>query len=315
MECVTLVEISVVVPVFNSEECVDELYRRISTTLGSLDVSYEIVLVDDSSPDGSWNRIAQIARRDVAVKGFRLSRNFGQHAAITAGLSHATGRWAVVMDCDLQDPPEDIPRLYAEAHKGCDIVLAKRSGRRHSAFRRLAARAYFRTLSLFNRAPFQHEYGSFSLISRRVIDAFLAVPDRDRHYLLILYWLGFTVRSIEYEHGDRLAGGSTYTLRKLLRHAVEGVFFQTTVFLRWIVYLGLGLSLLGFLYAGWLVMRYLFWSAFPGWTSLAVLILVIGGVVTASIGIVGLYIGKIFEQVKQRPLYVVSDQVVNGVER
>ena len=309
-----VMERSVVIPVYNAADCLKELHRRLSKSLSGLTGSFEIVLVDDASRDDSWSVIAQIAKEDRRVTAVRLSRNFGQHAAITAGLRECTGDWAVVMDCDLQDPPEDIPRFWSKAQEGFDIVLGRRRERQHSAFRRAAARLYFRLLGIFNRTVFDSSYGSFSIISRRVIDAFLRLGDGSRHYLLMLYWLGFVRADIDYDHGDRFAGRSAYRLRSLIRHALDGLFFQTTVLLRWIIHAGFAVSTLGMLTAAYIVYRYLTSTALPGWTSLAVLILVVGGFTIISVGVAGLYIGEIFEQVKARPLYVVSRRIVRGIE-
>lgn len=309
------IEVSVVVPVYNAAGCLSELHRRLTGTLGRLTSSFEIVLVDDGSLDGSWAAIAQLAKDDPRVRALRLSRNFGQHAAITAGLKECEGAWAVVMDCDLQDPPEEIPRLWHRAQEGVDIVLARRRQRQHSLFRRAAARLYFTLLGLFNRTVFDSAYGTFSIISRRVIDTFLRVEDGSRHYLLMLYWLGFERAAIEYDHGDRYSGESTYRLRTLIKHALDGIFFQTTVFLRWIIHAGFLLSATGLALAAYLVYHYFRSGALEGWTSLAVLILIIGGFTIVSIGVAALYIARIFEQVKGRPLFVVSRRIVHGVEQ
>jgi polyisoprenyl-phosphate glycosyltransferase len=310
-----MVELSIVIPVYNAEGCLLALHERLTRVLSGLTTAYEIVLVDDGSLDGSWEVLVQLTKQDHRVKAFRFSRNFGQHAAITAGLAHCIGQWAILMDCDLQDPPEDVPRLYAKALEGYDIVLARRLERRHSLLRKMAARIYFGWLGFFNRTKFDYTFGSFSIISRQVVDAFLTVNDRARQYLLILYWLGFRVGTIEYSHAARLAGKSSYSIQALLRHAVDGMVFQTTILLRWIIYLGFLLSLGGFLLAALLIYSWFARSAFPGWTSLAVLSLLIGGFVTISIGVVGLYIGRIFDEVRQRPLYVISRRIVDGSEQ
>ena len=310
-----MVEISIVVPVYGCRESLGPLHQRLSAALRAITPSYEIVLVDDCDRQGSWEAAAELARADRAVKAFRLSRNFGQHAAITAGLAQCTGRWAVVMDCDLQDPPEMIGELYRAAQAGSDVVLARRKRKHHSAFRRLAARAYFRVLRVLAAARLDGEFGSFSIISRKVIDAFLRFQDRDRHYLFILNWLGFPTATIEYEHAARHSGESAYSLEALIRHALGGLFFQTTVLLRWIVYLGFWVSCSGFLLAAYYIYMYFARSVSPGFTSLAVLILVIGGFIIMSTGVTGLYIGKVFEQVKGRPLYVIDRSIVDGAER
>jgi polyisoprenyl-phosphate glycosyltransferase len=309
-----MVELSVVVPVYGCADCLKVLHQRLTPVLRACAASYEIVLVDDCAPDGAWNVIRKLAEQDPAVRGIRLSRNFGQHAAITAGLAECKGERAVVMDCDLQDPPEAIPSLYQHARAGHDIVLARRKRKRQSRFRQLAASLYFRALGAVSKHRFDGEFGAFSIISRPVIDAYLRFRDRDRHYLFILYWLGFDAAAIEYDHAPRHSGTSSYTVRALLRHAVDGFVFQTTTLLRWIVYLGFAVSSAGAVLAIYLLYIYVARTPPPGWTSLAVLILLIGGFILMSTGVTGLYIGRIFEQVKDRPLYVI-DKRVNGEQK
>jgi dolichol-phosphate mannosyltransferase len=301
------VELSIVVAVYGSVECLRALYERLVQALSAVE-SFEIVFVDDASPDGAWSVLEELAARDRRVRAIRLSRNFGQHAAITAGLEESQGDWIVVMDCDLQDPPEEIPRLYQRAMEGYDIVFARRKRRRDSRFRRWAASAYFRLMNKFVGTDIEGEYGTFSVISRPVRDAYLAIGDKGRHYLFILYWLGFAQTAVDVPHAAREAGQSSYTFTKLIRHAVDGVFFQTTVLLRWIVYFGFLVALAGVLLAGVFVLILVFGDPYPGWTSLAVLILIVGGFIIMSTGVTGLYIGKIFDQVKDRPLYVVAER-------
>jgi len=302
----------VVVPVYGCRESLEILHQRTSAVMRSIAVSYEIVLIDDCDEAGSWEVISELARADVAVRAYRLSRNFGQHAAITAGLEKSRGRWAVVMDCDLQDPPENIRDLYLKAREGYDVVLARRKRKQHSAFRTLAASLYFRLLNAAAKTHLDGEFGSFSIISRKVIDSFLRFRDRDRHYLFILHWLGFRTTAIEYTHAPRYAGRSSYSIAALVRHAVDGVFFQTTDLLRWIVYGGFWISLAGFLLALYYLYVYITRSILPGFTSLAVLILLIGGFILMSTGVAALYIGKVFDQVKGRPLYVIDKAIVDG---
>lgn len=304
-----MVEISVVIAVYRCAECLPALYDRLVEALEPLADSFEIVFVDDRSPDDSWAYLSGLAQQDERVRAIRLSRNFGQHAAITAGLADSRGAWTVVMDCDLQDPPEEIPRLLEKAREGHEIVLSKRIRRHQSALRRLAGRAYFRVRNFFMRMDMGTEYSTLSVLSRKVVDAFLDVRDRDRQYMLIVYWLGFDRAEIEIEHAERLAGKSAYTMRQLIQVAIEGFFFETTILLRWIVYLGFALALLGALLAAWFVIAFFLFDPYPGWTSVAVLLLVVGGFIITSLGVTGLYIGKIFGQVKDRPLYVVDDVV------
>lgn len=305
------VELSVVVPVYGCASCLEPLHQRLTDTLGRLALDYQIVYVDDRSRDGAWARLEALAEGDAHVVALRLSRNFGQHAAITAGLQHAEGRWTVVMDCDLQDPPEEISRLYGRAQEGYDIVLSRRVGRQHSVFRRIASTAYFAVLNRLAGTDFDAGFGNFSIISAQVRREFLGFRDKDRHYLMILSWLGFSQDRIEYSHAERYAGESAYTFRHLIRFAFEGLFFQTTNLLRWIVYAGFCLSGVGVALALYLIIRWFFGVPYPGWTSLAVLQLLVGGFIIVSAGIAGLYVGKIFNQVKDRPIFVIDQAVGN----
>jgi polyisoprenyl-phosphate glycosyltransferase len=301
--------LSVVVPVYRCVGCLRHLHERLRASLSALTDDYELIYVDDRSPDDSWSVLVDLAARDPHVRLIRLSRNFGQHPAITAGLSAAQGRWTVVMDCDLQDPPEAIPRLYAKAKEGYDIVFARRTGLRNSWLRRVASGAYFRILNLLLKTELSPEFGNFSIISTKVRAAFLSVRDKDRHYLMILNWLGFEHEAIDVPHAARYEGKSSYTLAMLLRFAVAGLFFQTTTLLRWIVYVGFAISLTGFGLAVFLVANYFVGRPYAGWTSLGVLLLLLGGFTIASTGVAGLYIGQIFTQVKDRPLFIIDQTV------
>lgn len=306
--------ISVVIPVYNCADCVRALHERLTSLLPTLVDRYEIVFVDDRSPDGAWAVLTELAREDPSVRAVRLSRNFGQHIAITAGIAKAEGAWIVLMDCDLQDSPEDIPLLWEQALEGHDVVFTRRVERRQSRFRRLAGRAYFRLRDFLLKTEIPTEMGSLMLFSRKVADAFLRVGDKDRQHGILLTWLGFDAVSVPVAHAKRHAGRSSYTFGKLVATALDGLFFQTTVLLRWIVYLGLGLAFLGLALAVTLVAIYFLGQPPPGWTSLAVLLLLIGGFVIIALGVTALYIGKIFEQVKDRPLYIVDEDVVGGLE-
>lgn len=305
--------VSIVVPVYGCEACLRALHARITAALVPLAIGYELVLVDDRSPDRSWDVLLDLAAADDAIRLLRLSRNFGQHAAITAGLAASRGEFVIVMDCDLQDPPEEIPRLVAKAQEGYDVVYTERKGRSDSWLRRAASKVYFRLLNSVLGTRMNAELGNFSIVSRKVVHAFLEVNDKDRHYLMILEWLGFRSTAIPFQHAERFAGKSTYTWRILFRFAFDGLFFQTTTLLRWIVYSGFVLSAGGLVLAAFFMVNYLFRDPYPGWTSLGVLLLVIGGFIITSTGVTGLYIGKIFTQVKNRPLYVVDVAVERGV--
>ncbi|MFM0029598.1 glycosyltransferase family 2 protein [Paraburkholderia madseniana] len=299
-------EISVVIPSYNCLGCLEELCVRLDRVLTDLVQSFEVVIVDDRSPDNSWPLINALSKRFSAVRGIRLSRNFGQHIAITAGIAAAKGKYIVVMDCDLQDPPERIPDLYRRVREGFDLVLARRIERTHSRFRVLSAKAYFASMTWLTGESVDGSYGTFSILSRQVADAFLQFTERDRHYLFIIRWLGFNGSTIEYTHDARHAGRSSYSLRKLAKHAIDGMFFQTSVFLNWIVYGGLVCTAASLVLGLFFIYRYWVASTLPGWTSLVVAVLFSTGLILASVGAVGMYVSRMFEASKGRPLYLVD---------
>ena len=308
-----MTEISVVIPVYNCAGCLRALHERLTATLQSLTDDYEIVLVDDRSRDGAWDALRELARSDPHLRVLRLSRNFGQHAAITAGLTRSRGAWTVVMDCDLQEPPEEIARLYAKAQEGYDIVRAVREGRRHSAFRRMSASLYRRMLS--EREGGDIEFSTLSIISRKVVEAFLQLRDRDREYQLVLDWLGFSQATISFAHAERAGDSpSAYGLRELVGVALDGMFFRTTVLLRWIVLLGFIVAAAGGALGAYAIYSRYVEDTPPGYTSIVVLLVLLSGFIIISLGVVGLYVGRIFDQVKGRPLFVVDEQI-DGSER
>jgi len=300
---------SVVVPVYQCVGCLEALCERLEFALSELASKFEIILVDDRSRDDSWKKIVELRRFHPSVFGVRLSRNFGQHRAILAGMEEAQGDIVVVMDCDLQDPPEKIAALYEKFQQGYEIVVGRRISRSHSYFRVKAASLFFGLLNRISDQKYDGSFGSFAMLSRKALNEFLRFRERDRHFQLILSWIGFERGTVDYEHQPREAGQSSYTLGRLLRHAADGIFFQSTGFLRWVVGLGLIYAVGGLLLALFLSVRAMFDNVPTGWTSLAVLMMINTGVVLVSVGIVGLYIGKIFDQVKERPLFIVDERL------
>lgn len=304
--------ISVVSPVYRAAGIVEALVCRIAESVADLG-SYEIVLVDDRSPDDSWNEISRMCSKLPQVSGIRLSRNFGQHAAIAAGLRHARGQYVVVMDCDLQDDPRHIATLLDAARHGADVVYTERATRQHSRFRNAGARAYNKAIQLLSGQRASLGQGSYSLLTRKVVDAYLNMNDFHAHYLATLHFLGFEATTIEVDHSERPSGRSSYNLGKLARHAVDGIVSQSVRLLYLAVSIGIGLCLLSMIGVIYLVVSYFIRGALPGFTSLAVIVLLTSGVVLMSIGVVGVYVGRVFEQVKGRPRYVVD--VVVGENR
>ncbi len=301
-----MTEISVVVPVYGCASCLPELHRRLSTAVGPLTSDYEIVYVDDKSTDGAWEVISALANDDVHVRALRLSRNFGQAAAVTAGLEASRGTWTGVMDCDLEEPPEAIPELYAKAQEGYDLVRGVRRRWRHGAFRRAGSRVF---RLLFLESGRREPYGTLSLLSRKVVVSYLALRDVAREYVLMLDWLGFEQATVEFEHGVRPHGKSSFTFRRLVGTSLDGVAFRTTALLRTVIGLGVIVGTSGAGLAVFFVYQHFATRNPSGYTSLVVLLLVLVGFVIVSTGVVGLYVGMIYEQVRSRPLFIVSERL------
>ncbi len=310
--------LSVVSPVYHAEAVIDELVKQIKASAAALNKSYEILLVEDGSPDRSWQKIAENSKLHAEVRGIRLSKNFGQHAAITAGLEHSRGKYVVVMDCDLQDNPKYIPELLAAAQtQDVDIVYTVKKKREHSLVKNIFGRLYHLLFNWlvdgdsFSRA----DVGSYSLISRNVVEAFKRIHDQHRHYLLVLRWLGFSSTYVDINHEQRFAGESSYSLAKLMVHAFEGVTSQSNKLL-WVSikmgFLFCGLSVLTII---GLVSAYFMHGFLAGWPSLSVLILFCTGVILIMMGVLGIYVGNIFDQTRQRPLYLVARKTNFGTEQ
>ena len=302
--------LSIVSPVYRAEDIVDALVERIVEAVRPITEAFEIILVEDGSPDGSWERIAWNAARDERIKGVRLSRNFGQHYAITAGLFQSRGAYVVVMDCDLQDDPKYIARLLEEAQKGYDVVYTYKRKRRHSFVKNVLAYAFHRLftwLSENESVNSEHQVGAYSLLTRKVVDAYCAMQDYHRHYLLLLRWLGFSSSRVEIEHALRFSGKSSYTLRRLIHHAFDGITSQSTRLLRLAIWVGALFCLGALASVVVLVFLYFVHGFAAGWTSIIVLNLLLSGVVLMFLGVIGLYLGKTFEQVKGKPLYIVAE--------
>jgi len=299
--------ISVVTPVYGCCTSLPELYRRLDAAISTISPQYEIIMVNDASPDNAWETIQKLAEQDPRVKGIDLSRNFGQHYAITAGLDFANGDWIVVMDCDLQDVPEEIPKLYRAAQKGHDLVVGRRTNRQDSWFKKLASRLFYAIFAYFSDAKVHTSIGNFGIYSSNVIRSVRLMKEQNRSFGLFALWVGYRRAEIDIDHAARACGASSYTFIRALRLALDAIFAHSDKLLRMTVKLGLSFSLLSILYAGWLVFRYLLWGTpIIGWTSLIVSLYFTTGLVIGSIGIVGLYVGKIFDEVKCRPLYIIS---------
>ncbi len=303
--------VSVVVPIKDEIETLPELTRRLSEVLVGELADSEIVFVDDGSADGSARWIAERHADDPRVKLVRLSRNFGHQAAVTAGLSHARGSAVVLMDGDLQDPPELIPALVAKWREGHEIVHTVKTRRQESWARRVAFRAFYRMIrSLSSETDLPLQAGLFSLLDRRVVDELDRMPERNRYLAGLRAWVGFRQTAVEYERDARWSGAPRVSVARLFRLAFDGIFSFSNLPLRLATLLGLVVSLAAFLLMATILYLRLFTDrAILGWASLMTSILFLGGVILVTIGIIGEYTGRIYDEVKRRPLYVVAERV------
>ncbi|OGX91093.1 glycosyltransferase family 2 protein [Hymenobacter coccineus] len=300
---------SFVSPVYQAESLVAELVRRLVLVGEALGGSFEIVLVDDRSLDGSWARIRALAARDPRVRGLRLSRNFGQHRAITAGLEQCRGEWVVVLDCDLQDQPEEIPALFAEAQRGYDLVLARRTSRQDAWHKKLLSRLFYRVLSYLTELPQDPAVANFGIYHRRVIAAVLAMRESIRYFPTMVRWVGFRTGYLGVAHAERAVGPSSYGLGRRLHLGLDILLANSDKPLRLTIKLGLLISGGAFLLVPITLLRYWAGQIYqPGYTSLIISIWFFSGLLLAVLGMVGLYIGKTFEQVKNRPLYILDEE-------
>jgi dolichol-phosphate mannosyltransferase len=302
--------ISVVTPVYCCASCLRELCRRLGETLSKIADDYEIVLIDDASPDGAWNVMRELCAADARIKAIGLSRNFGQHYAIAAGLEHATGEWIVVMDCDLQDRPEEIAALYAKAREGNDIVFAEREVRSDGWFKRNASRAFIALLNWLSGANYDYRTANFGIYSRAVVDAVRSMGDRSRFFPVMVRWTGFRSTSIAVQHDARGEGKSAYSLRKRLRLALDVILSSSDKPLRLVAALGIVVSLGALGTTVYSLVRYLHGDVtVAGYTSLIASMWLIAGVVLFCMGIIGLYVGRVFESVKFRPTFLVRERI------
>lgn len=299
--------IIVVTPVYGCCRVLAELYHRLARTLSTITDSFEIIMVNDASPDGAWEIIQELAQKDDRVKGINLSRNFGQHYAITAGLDFAKGDWIVVMDCDLQDQPEDIPKLYFKALEGYDLVVGSRYKRQDSYLKKLTSRLFYKAFMYFTDTKVNHNIGNFGIYSHKVIKNIASLREQNRSFGLFALWVGFRRVEIPVEHSSRAYGGSGYNFGRRLKLAVDSITSYSNKVLRLFINIGFTLAFFSFSVVIWLVVRYFFWRIpVIGWTSLIASIYLTTGLIITVIGIVGIYIGKIFDEVKGRPLYIVE---------
>ncbi|HDQ98999.1 MAG TPA: glycosyltransferase [candidate division WOR-3 bacterium] len=305
-----MAHISAVVPLYNEENCLDELYRRLSAALAAINPDYEIVLIDDGSRDRTWEGVAAIAGRDRRVRGLRLSRNFGQHYCITAGLDICDAEWVVIMDGDLQDRPEEIAKLYARAQEGFDVVLAQRGRRRHPLPARISSWLFSRVFNYLTGLRRDERVGTFRIVSRRVVENTRRMREQLRFLGGMLEWLGFPTTKLPVEHAPRAGGGSGYSFRKRWALARDAIVAYSDKPLRLTVRFGFLLAALSAAYGVYVIIRALSRRVpVAGWSSLIVSLFFLGGIIIAILGIVGIYLERTFAETKRRPLYIVRDRL------
>jgi len=301
------INISVVSPVYGCSTSLLELYLRLKKTLEEITSDFEIILVNDASPDGAWKIIKEICEKDKRVKGINLSRNFGQHYAITAGLDHCKGEWVVVMDCDLQDKPEGILDLYNKAIEGYDIVLGRRVERKDGFLKRITSRLFFAVFSFLTDTKFDHTVSNFGIFHRSVIDSVNKMGDYYRVFLPLVHWVGFTKTSINIEHGIRTSGKSSYNFQKLFSLSFDMIVSFSDKPMKIAMKLGVLISLFSFLSGIYYLILYLKGIiTVPGYTSLIITIMFSTGIIIFFIGLIGVYIGKLSIQNKNRPKYIIK---------
>lgn len=303
-------KLSVVIPCFNEEPGLAELHRRVGAACAALAdavADYEIVLVDDGSTDGTWQRIQELAQADPRVLGVSLSRNYGHQIALSAGLNHCTGGLILIIDADLQDPPELVGRMLAKVEEGCEVVYGKRRTRSgETYFKKATAKAFYRLLDRMVSVRIPRDTGDFRLITRKVLDALNSMPEQHRFIRGMISWVGFKQAAIEYDRDSRYAGETKYPFRKMLNFAFDAITAFSVVPLKLATVLGFCMgvaSLLGIVYT---VIGWLCGDTVQGWTSTMLAVLCVGSVQLIAIGIFGEYIGRMYMESKRRPLYIID---------
>lgn len=301
--------ISVVSPVYMAENIVEELVKQLHEQLSLITPDYEIILVNDASPDASWDKIVQECSEDSRVKGLNLSRNFGQHYAITAGLTYAKGEWVVVMDCDLQDRPDEIPNLYNKALEGWDSVFAQRIDRTDSFLKRSFSKSFYALFSYLTDTKQDPSVANFGIYNRCVVDAIITMNDQIRFFPTMVQWVGFRKYYLPVQHSTRFEGSTTYNFKGLMRLAINTIIAFSDKPLRLTAKAGFTIAFISFLIGLIYFVLYLTGHIeVLGFTTLILSTWFLSGIIMFILGVLGLYIGKVFEKVKQRPTFIVHNR-------
>lgn len=302
-------KISIVVPMYNEQEVAIEFYNRVTKVLENINLNYEIIVVNDGSRDKTLEILLELIKRDEHIKIINFSRNFGHQAAITAGIENATGDAIITIDADLQDPPEVIVNLIEKWQEGFDIVYAKRKSRKvDSFFKRYTAEMFYKVLNKLSDTNIPENVGDFRLISKRVQEVFIKLPEKDRFIRGMFAWMGFKQAFVEFDRKARFAGKTKYPLKKMLKLALSGIIGFSTKPLRLILKLGFATTFISFLLMVYAIVTKILGYTTHGWSSLMVTITFIGGIQLLSLGIVAEYMAKIYGEVKARPVYIIMDK-------
>ncbi len=304
------VEISIVSPVYKAETIINNLVERIVGAVSKITDNYEIILVEDCGPDNSWEVIQENCVKNSKIKGVKLSRNYGQQHAIQAGLDVSSGQYVITMDCDLQDQPEEIEKLLSKSKEGFEIVVASRKNRQDDFFKKFLSSIFYATLSYLTETKQDSSVANFVCYQRKAVESMAMVKDHNRYYPMLQQLVGFNYAKVDIEHAEREDGSSSYSFGKRLRLAMDTILTFSDKPLRLTVKFGVLLSFLSICVAVIMVVLYIFSDVVAeGWASLALLISFFSGIIISVLGVVGLYVGRTFENVKQRPTYIVHKTI------
>jgi len=299
--------ISIVSPVYRAEKTIPVLIERLEKSIQKITDDYEIILVEDNGPDNSWEVIQAFAEKKEKIVGIALSRNFGQHYAITAGLDYAKGEWVVVMDCDLQDQPEEIEKLYNKAQEGFDVVLARRFERKDRFLKRFFSKVFYRSLGYLTGSEQDESVANFGIYHEKVVEAVCSMRESIRYFPTMVKWVGFRTTKVDVDHDNRLEGESSYNFKRLIHLAMDIILAFSDKPIRLLIKFGLIISVLSVIVAFIYLVKWLTGGVVVlGYTSLIVSVWLLSGVIISTLGIIGLYVGKTFEGVKQRPIYIIK---------
>jgi dolichol-phosphate mannosyltransferase len=305
-----MTQISVVVPLYNESSLIEELVKRVKANIKLITEDFEIILIDDGSQDQTWQLIEAEAKNETRLKGIKFSRNFGHHYAITAGLHNSNGEWVVVMDGDLQDRPEVIPELYKKAQTGFDVVFVSRKNRPEKLYYRIAQKFFYLILRSLSGIDFDSTQANFSIVSKKVVEAFKIFPENARFYGSTIKWLGFNRSFINADHGVRHSGRPSYTFRKRIKLASDIILSFSERPLKFAIGFGIIISTIAIIGAFWIIYGAIQWGySVIGWSSLMFSIFFLGGSILIVLGIIGIYLGRVFQESKKRPLYIISNTI------